>query len=205
MRNYRAGLAKWQTADPMGYPDGWNQLAYCGNGVTGCVDLWGCVVKTVNLDITTQWQYDDGNGGTTGIKTSVGYPILNVFNYMKDKWKQGTAVMNILGIKTAADLEKMAKGKLNGKAEEKIKKIFDDGLWFEDLVKNAGMGYQREEPLQSEIEELFKKKVGSDMSEVVIIEIVKNLERIDPDMYVVDGQKFVVGCDQIWKVTVKYE
>ena len=27
MRNYRAGLAKWQTADPIGYPDGWNQLA----------------------------------------------------------------------------------------------------------------------------------------------------------------------------------
>ena len=43
MRNYRASLAKWQTADPMGYPDGWNQLAYCGNGVTGAVDLWGCV------------------------------------------------------------------------------------------------------------------------------------------------------------------
>ena len=42
MRNYRAGLAKWQTADPMGYPDGWNQLAYCGNGVTSGVDLWGC-------------------------------------------------------------------------------------------------------------------------------------------------------------------
>ena len=42
MRNYRASLAKWQTADPMGYPDGWNQLAYCGNGVTAAVDLWGC-------------------------------------------------------------------------------------------------------------------------------------------------------------------
>lgn len=42
MRNYRAGLGKWQTADPLGYPDGWNQLAYCGNGVTGSVDLWGC-------------------------------------------------------------------------------------------------------------------------------------------------------------------
>ncbi len=42
MRNYRAGLAKWQTADPMGYPDGWNQLAYCNNGVTDTVDLWGC-------------------------------------------------------------------------------------------------------------------------------------------------------------------
>ena len=42
MRNYRASLAKWQTADPLGYPDGWNQLAYCGNGVTSAVDLWGC-------------------------------------------------------------------------------------------------------------------------------------------------------------------
>ncbi len=42
MRNYRANLAKWQTADPMGYPDGWNQLAYCGNEVTSVVDLWGC-------------------------------------------------------------------------------------------------------------------------------------------------------------------
>ena len=42
-RNYRASLGKWQTADPMGYPDGWNQLAYCGNGVTSAVDalsLW---------------------------------------------------------------------------------------------------------------------------------------------------------------------
>jgi RHS repeat-associated protein len=42
MRNYRAGLAKWQSADPMGYPDGWNQLAYCNNAATSAVDLWGC-------------------------------------------------------------------------------------------------------------------------------------------------------------------
>ncbi len=42
MRNYRAGLAKWQTADPMGYPDGWNQLAYCGNHCTHSVDFAGC-------------------------------------------------------------------------------------------------------------------------------------------------------------------
>ena len=41
MRNYRAGLAKWQTADPIGYPDGWNQLAYCGNGVVSSVDIYG--------------------------------------------------------------------------------------------------------------------------------------------------------------------
>jgi len=41
MRNYRAGLAKWQSADPMGYPDGWNQLAYCNNGVSSAVDVLG--------------------------------------------------------------------------------------------------------------------------------------------------------------------
>ena len=44
MRNYRASLGKWQTADPMGYPDGWNQLAYCNNDVTGSVDLLGCSI-----------------------------------------------------------------------------------------------------------------------------------------------------------------
>ena len=45
MRNYRAGLAKWQTADPIGYPDGWNQLAYCGNDVCANVDYLGAYVK----------------------------------------------------------------------------------------------------------------------------------------------------------------
>jgi len=40
-RNYRAELGKWQTADPLGYPDGWNQLAYCNNGVINNVDVLG--------------------------------------------------------------------------------------------------------------------------------------------------------------------
>ena len=42
MRNYRAGLAKWQTADPMGYPNGWNALAYCGNMPQLTCDYLGC-------------------------------------------------------------------------------------------------------------------------------------------------------------------
>ena len=41
MRNYRAGLAKWQTADPLGYPDGWNQLAYGENSPLEGFDLKG--------------------------------------------------------------------------------------------------------------------------------------------------------------------
>ena len=43
-RNYRADLAKWQTADPLGYPDGWNQLAYCKNGANYCGDFVGGVL-----------------------------------------------------------------------------------------------------------------------------------------------------------------
>ena len=43
MRNYRAGLAKWQTADPMGYPDGWNQLKYGVNSPSAGIDLFGAV------------------------------------------------------------------------------------------------------------------------------------------------------------------
>lgn len=44
MRSYRPENGKWQTADPMGYPDGWNQLAYCNNGVTSCVDYLGATI-----------------------------------------------------------------------------------------------------------------------------------------------------------------
>ena len=55
MRNYRAALAKWQTADPLGYPDGWNQLAYCGNDVIKCIDLIGGWCEEVHHDINETW------------------------------------------------------------------------------------------------------------------------------------------------------
>ncbi len=40
-RNYRSDYGKWQTTDPLGYPDGWNNLAYCDNGVTKTIDYLG--------------------------------------------------------------------------------------------------------------------------------------------------------------------
>ena len=49
-RNYRADLGKWQTTDPLGYPDGWNNLAYVNNGVIGYFDPnGGC---SWSIDIT---------------------------------------------------------------------------------------------------------------------------------------------------------
>jgi len=46
-RNYRADQGKWQTSDPMGYPDGWNNLAYVNNGVNSCIDRFGADI--INL------------------------------------------------------------------------------------------------------------------------------------------------------------
>ena len=51
-RNYRASLGKWQTADPLGYPDGWNRLVYCNNGATSEVDYMGCSANS--------WAYYQG-------------------------------------------------------------------------------------------------------------------------------------------------
>ncbi len=44
-RNYRSDYGKWQTTDPLGYPDGWNNLAYVNNNVIFCIDLLGGWIK----------------------------------------------------------------------------------------------------------------------------------------------------------------
>ena len=44
-RNYRADYGKWQTTDPLGYPDGWNNLAYVNNGVTTLIDWLGAIIN----------------------------------------------------------------------------------------------------------------------------------------------------------------
>ena len=43
-RNYRSDYGKWQTTDPLGYPDGWNNLAYVNNGVTIAIDWLGAKI-----------------------------------------------------------------------------------------------------------------------------------------------------------------
>ena len=44
-RAYRADQGKWQTSDPLGYPDGWNNFAYVNNGVTEAIDwMGGCTL-----------------------------------------------------------------------------------------------------------------------------------------------------------------
>ena len=46
-RNYRPGLGKWQTKDPLGYPDGLNNLAYVNNRVVWSIDWLGAAEVNV--------------------------------------------------------------------------------------------------------------------------------------------------------------
>ena len=85
MRNYRAGLAKWQTADPMGYPDGWNRLAYCGNGVTGSFDVFGA--KRIKTDPPNE-HYDKAELKSTYLWTSYDYFELRWYNLYWDYYEQ---------------------------------------------------------------------------------------------------------------------
>ena len=47
LRNYHADLGKLPTADPLGYPDGWNQMAYCNGKVISCIDFMGADIYHV--------------------------------------------------------------------------------------------------------------------------------------------------------------
>ena len=40
-RDYNPNQGKWTTTAPLGYPDGWNNLAYVNNGVTTAIDWFG--------------------------------------------------------------------------------------------------------------------------------------------------------------------
>ena len=63
-RNYRSDYGKWQTTDPLGYPDGWNNLAYCNNETTMAIDRFGLSV----------WQW------SSETLAALSYGVLYVFN-----------------------------------------------------------------------------------------------------------------------------
>ncbi len=185
-RNYRPDLAKWQTADPLGYPDGWNLLAYCGNGATRAVDLWGATIAYVY----TTWKcpYDPSGMG--------GYPLLDVFEFMKHKWDKGAQVMDILGIKTFQDFCKQLKGTLDDAVKGKLDEILDNGFWFDELLQAdiASGGFSAYEcvpPTDADIIGVIV--VGHKVYPVALV-------KVDPDIDVQGGVRFVSGCEFKWRV-----
>ena len=50
-RNYRADMGKWLSQDLIGYPDGWNNFAYCNSFVLCMIDIYG--TKEINVVFIT--------------------------------------------------------------------------------------------------------------------------------------------------------
>jgi RHS repeat-associated protein len=72
-RNYAAGLGKWTTSDPLGYPDGWNNFAYVNNLVIGCIDRFGTDIYHV-VDTDSSWH---GHSATIIGNPTDGYKAYN--------------------------------------------------------------------------------------------------------------------------------
>ena len=81
-RNYRAGLVKWQTADPLGYPDGWNRLAYGMNRPCDGFDLCGGAWSTADfvLYYYEPWKSRDIDTDDIGYTEAIWSVIANIVN-----------------------------------------------------------------------------------------------------------------------------
>ncbi len=74
LRNYKSEIGKWMTADPLGYPDGWNSFAYCNNWVTNCFDRFGTDIYHVNAPSSVPIL---GHSGAIVGNSQTGYHIFN--------------------------------------------------------------------------------------------------------------------------------
>ena len=86
-RNYRSDYGKWQTTDPLGYPDGWNNLAYGNNQVTNGFDYLGGAWTTTDM----YEHYKNNNGSSItlqqmGLKDAVFNVLNSAYN---ENWESG--------------------------------------------------------------------------------------------------------------------
>lgn len=104
-------LAKWQTVDPIGYPDGWNPFAYCGNRVIEAIDYLGCKQeKIVHFD--------------TDYSFSPGFVVIPWYN---DEWDAfGFAKKE--AEKAGKSLKDYVNGKLREYKRDMLKKVETDNV-----------------------------------------------------------------------------
>ena len=195
-RNYRPTLGKWQTADPLGYPDGWNQLAYCGNSVSDTFDWLGG--RKITLYLETDWVY-------TSIAGSY-FPLTNVFKYMQDSWELGTAVMGALKIKTISDFIKKMSEALSDSVRDEVSKLVKNDSWLHVLLLAVnGLGYAEIPPKEDEIYAEFHRHTGRTRTSWISCS-TPVLYKVDVGMDSnVSGLFMIEGATQYWRVVVTYE
>ena len=88
-RNYRPEQGKWQTSDPLGYPDGWNNFAYVNNGVIMKIDLYG--TKEVVIFVSGAGEGTFHNAGERAMNSVYGSG-----NYTMFDWTQESEVKDFI-------------------------------------------------------------------------------------------------------------
>ena len=123
-RDYNPNHGKWTTSDPLGYPDGWNQLAYCNNGVTSAVDLWGCLVVYT-------WEYQ-------GSSTAWGHASMTLTNGTHISWwPESDVISNGVVIVTNSHI-KLATGYIDIYSAVAVSNVtFQNDIDWEDSPPNS--------------------------------------------------------------------
>ena len=77
LRNYRADMGKWLSQDLIGYPDGWNNFAYCNNDILINIDPNGA--WTISFGIS--FSAGAGGGVIGGLSIAFGYSVESGFTW----------------------------------------------------------------------------------------------------------------------------
>ena len=100
-RDYNPNQGKWTTSDPLGYPDGWNNLAYCNNGVLYSIDVYGAATISLRRRYVSLTNYYHLSGHVSlsasefnAISSSLTKEVKNKFN--KTTSTSGDVVYNIV-------------------------------------------------------------------------------------------------------------
>ena len=76
-RDYNPNQGKWTTTDPLGYPDGWNNLAYCNNRVVLSFDRLGAMEVSF---------WDSVTNFAIGINDAISNYNDKVAKFIEDNW-----------------------------------------------------------------------------------------------------------------------
>ena len=77
-RDYNPNQGKWTTSDPIGYPDGWNNLAYVNNRASNCFDFAGAWLEPAHHSINARWL--ESNSSFISSATNFKWGEYNSFN-----------------------------------------------------------------------------------------------------------------------------
>lgn len=84
-RNYHAAQGKWQMSDPKGFPNGWNNLAYCNNRVVSSLDRLG--LREVSF-------WDSVTNFANGVVNSVTDFSNDVAAFIEDNWNAASRAID---------------------------------------------------------------------------------------------------------------